>query len=47
MRDELHKYYIPKTFIKQELRYNFLLGFLVGIGLSIVIGMVSWAILYF
>jgi capsular polysaccharide biosynthesis protein len=38
MRDEILKYYIPKSFIKKEMRYNILVGFVLGVGSAVGLG---------
>jgi hypothetical protein len=38
MRDEILKYYIPKSFIKKEMRFNFVVGFFLGVGSALVLG---------
>lgn len=38
MTEEILKYYIPKSFIRQEMRYNFLMGFVLGVGSAVVLG---------
>jgi len=38
MTDEILKYYIPKSFIRKEIRYNFLVGFVLGVGSALVLG---------
>jgi len=38
MRDEILKYYIPKSFIRKEMRFNFLVGFVLGVVSALVLG---------
>jgi len=47
MNEELHKYYIPKSFIKKEIRYNFLIGLIIGACISLFVGAIILVLLSF